>query len=76
MEGIFLKKINKTLSIGLLIVAITLLLKHVVQLPEFICGLGYGTGIAFELIGAYSINHDISKLKNFKSSFLKKCWNR
>ena len=70
-----MKKPNKFLSIGLAIIAVMLLLKHFsIQLPDFIEGLGYGIGIAFELIGIYSINHDIHKLKNYKINLLKKCF--
>ena len=55
-----MKKPNRTLSIGIFIIVITTILRHfTIQLPEFILGLGYGIGIAFELIGGYSINYDI-----------------
>lgn len=60
MEVIFVKKANKTLIIGIFIITITTSLRHfTIQLPEFVLGLGYGIGIALELIGVYSINHDI-----------------
>jgi len=73
----FLKKPNKFISIGLVIVAIMQLLKHFsVQLTDSIEGLGFGIGIAFELIGIYFMNHDISKLKNYKMNLLKKCFNK
>ncbi|WBW96447.1 hypothetical protein [Oceanirhabdus sp. W0125-5] len=71
-----MKKTNKYITTGLLIYAITLLLKHLIGLPEFIYGLGLGISIALELIGAYSINHDISKFKNFKMNFYKRCFNK
>ncbi|KGO13241.1 hypothetical protein [Clostridium botulinum] len=72
-----MKKPNRTLSIGIFIIAITTILRHfTIQLPEFILGLGYRIGIAFELIGVYSINHDISKLQNCKRNFIKKCLNK
>jgi len=71
-----LKKTNNYITFGLLILALTLLLNHLIELPEFICGLGLGTSIVLELIGAYSINHDIAKLKNFKLNLLKKCFNK
>ncbi|KEJ00764.1 membrane protein [Clostridium botulinum A2B7 92] len=71
-----MKKPNKTLSTGIFIIAITTILRHfLIQLPEFALGLGYGVGIALELIGAYSINHDTSKLQNCKRNFIKKCLN-
>ncbi|NEZ52907.1 hypothetical protein FCV20_13190 [Clostridium botulinum] len=77
MEVIFVKKANKTLIIGIFIITITTSLRHfTIQLPEFVLGLGYGIGIALELIGVYSINHDISKLQNCKRNFIKKCLNK
>lgn len=77
MEVIFLKKPNTTLSIGIFIIVITTILRHfTIQLPEFILGLGYGIGIGFELIGVYSINHDISKFQNYKRNFIRKCLNK
>ncbi|EPY2274386.1 hypothetical protein ACXAUS_003283 [Clostridium sporogenes] len=72
-----MKKANKALIIGIFIIAITMNLRHfTIQLPEFVLGLGYGIGIAFELIGVYSINHDISKFQNCKRNFVKKCLNK
>ncbi|ACA53722.1 hypothetical protein ACLD43_04970 [Clostridium botulinum] len=72
-----MKKANKALVIGIFIIAITTSLRHfTIQLPEFVLGLGYGVGIALELIGLYSINHDISKLQNCKRNFIKKCLNK
>ncbi|EJO5346560.1 hypothetical protein NRP93_000611 [Clostridium botulinum] len=72
-----MKKPNKTLIIGIFIISITTILRNfLIQLPEFILGLGYGIGIALELIGVYSIKHDISKFKNCKRKFLKRCLNK
>jgi hypothetical protein len=60
-----LNKPDKLVGMGLIIMSTTLLLKNCsIQLPEFIAGLGLGCGIAFELIGAYSMKQDISKSKN------------
>lgn len=68
-----MKKLNRTLSIGIFIIVITTILRHfTIQLPEFTLGLGYGIGIAFELIGVYFINHDILKFQNCKRNFIKK----
>ncbi|MBZ9689093.1 hypothetical protein G9F72_022605 [Clostridium estertheticum] len=68
---------NKYLSIGVIIFAIRpLLMGSSIQLPCFINGLILGTGFSFTLIGIYSINHDISKLKNQKLFFIKKCFNK
>ena len=64
---------NKFLKIGLVIITIMLILHiHLINLPDFFEGLGYGIGIALELIGIYSMNHDVSKLRNFKKEVLKK----
>lgn len=69
-------KLNKNISIGMFIVAITLLLNNLIKLPDFIYGLGFGTGIGLELIGIYSMKHDISKLKSYKINFIRKCLNK
>lgn len=69
-------KLNKSTRIGLVIFALTLLLKRLIDLPDFIHGLGVGSSIIFMLIGVYAVNHDISKLKNLKLNFLKKCFNK
>jgi len=77
LEVIFVKKPNKALIIGIFIISITTILRNfLIQLPEFILGLGYGIGIVFELIGVYSINHDISKFQNCKRNFIKRCLNK
>lgn len=56
--------------------ATTVILNHFIILPESVSGLGLGTGIGLELIGVYSINHDMSKLKNYKMNFLKKTFSK
>jgi len=71
-----LKKSNKYISIGLLIFAITQISNNLIGIPEFICGLGLGTSIALELIGAFYINHDISRFKSCKMNFYKRCFNK
>lgn len=67
-----IKQMNLYLSLGLLINAIILSANHFIVLPDFIYGLGLGIGISLELIGIYSINHDINKIKNFKKNLIKK----
>ncbi|NFV12208.1 hypothetical protein FDG09_04530 [Clostridium sporogenes] len=72
-----MKKSNKILIIGIFIITIITSLRYLsIQLPEYILGFGYGLGIAFELIGAYSLNYDISKIQNFKRNFIKRCLNK
>lgn len=63
---------NKLLSIGISVIGIALLLKYITQVPDSIYGFLTGLGIGIELLGIYSLNHDISKLKNFKKKLLKK----
>lgn len=69
-----MRKINKLLSTGLLLVGITMFLKNVVGIPEFFAGLGIGLGLFFELLGFYALNHDVSHLRMFKIKFIKKCF--
>ena len=71
-----MKKTNRCICIGTLCCATTVLLNHFIALPEIVSGLGLGTGIGLELIGAYSINHDMSKLKNYKINFLEKTFSK
>jgi len=69
----FLKKINKFLSIGLIIIALMLLLKHFsVQLPNFFEELCYGIGVGLELFGIYLMFGDTSKFRNYKIRLVKK----
>lgn len=65
-------KQNKLLSLGLFIIGMSLTLKHFsVPIPDFVDGLLVGAGIGLELIGIYTINHDLSKLKKFKRNLFK-----
>lgn len=67
-----MRKINKYLQIGLLLVIVSMILQRFTDVPEFVHGILLGTGIVLEFIGGYSINHDISKLKNYKMNLFKK----
>lgn len=71
-----MKRLNKNSRIGIIIFAVILTLNNLIGLPDFVHGLGLGTAIAFMLIGAYSVNHDISKFKSFKRNFFTKYLNR
>ena len=54
-----------------------LLLKHLSgELPDFVYGLGFGTAIAFLLIGGHAEKPVMSKIHAYKMNFLKKCFNR
>lgn len=66
------KQMNLYLILGLLINSIIFSVNHFIELPDFISSLGIGIGICLELIGLYSINHDITKIKNFKKNLIKK----
>lgn len=63
-------KKNWCLIIGLLIVSIVLVAKHLVKLPDTVEGLGLGFGFGLELVGVYSINHDMTKIKKFKKNLV------
>lgn len=53
-----MKVTNKWFNIGVVIVGTLLILRQFsVELSDFVEGLGYGAGIAFELIGVYAMNH-------------------
>lgn len=68
-----MKKSNLLFIIGALIVGIMMILRELsIKMPDFVEGLGLGMGIACELMGAYAMNHDLSKLRNFKKRLLKK----
>lgn len=44
---------NLIIGTGMIILAVTLLLNHVIELPDFVSGLGIGLTIGFELVGIY-----------------------
>lgn len=67
---IFLGKLNKNLSIGLFIIALTVLLKQFTALPDFVLGLGYGTGIGFELVGILDTRKSFIKFRSHKMNLL------
>ncbi|MBW9147799.1 hypothetical protein K2F40_02150 [Clostridium sp. CM028] len=45
---------------------------HFIHLPCIIVGFCFGALIAFSTIGLYALNHDISKLKNFKRNLIRR----
>jgi hypothetical protein len=63
-----MKRFNWFLRIGLLLVGVLFGVNHFIELPDFVFGLGLGTGIVLEMIGIYAINHDISKLRGCKKT--------
>ena len=76
LGGYFLKKLNKNLCIGALFSGIAILSNYFIKLPDFVCGFCIGISLVFYIIGMYEINHDISKIKIFKSNFFKKGLNK
>ena len=64
-------------SIGGFVIGIMLIFNYfVLNIPDFVYGLCYGIGFAIELIGIYTMSHDISKLKYSKAKFLKSVLNK
>lgn len=67
-----MKKKNKYFVIGVWFYVIFLVTNHFNLAPEFIKGLCAGLGLVLILIGTYSENHDITKLKYLKRCLRKK----
>lgn len=65
-------QMNSHLILGFFICSIVLFFNRLIGLLEIISGFGLGIGIALELIGVYSMKHDITKIKNFKKSLIRK----
>lgn len=63
---------NKCIIAGLLINGIIIIAKRFTEIPDnFAC---FGTGLSFPLLmlGIYFINHDMTKMRNFKKTLMKK----
>ncbi len=67
-----MKKLNNYHSFGLIFIAIYLFTNHNSILPDILNGFCLGIGIVLTLIGIYAYNHDISKIRNYKMTLLKK----
>lgn len=65
-------KMSWHLSLGLVIIGIVFGISEFIELPDIIHGFCLGVGIALELIGLYTTNHDIAKIKNFKKGLFRK----
>ena len=65
-----MKKLNNYTNFGLLFNGIFLLGNSTDLLPEFIKGVCVGLGLILIVIGMYSENHDISKVRSYKKSIL------
>lgn len=64
------KKLNWQLTFGLVIFGCISILKQFVELPEFICGLGYGLSISLEVYGMMLMKRDMTKVRNFKRKLI------
>jgi len=67
-----MKKPNNYQKIGLLLIAINLSSNQFNILPDILNGFCLGAGTALTLIGAYSCNHDMSKIRNYKTKLIKR----
>lgn len=68
-----MKRPNKILSAGLLLVALTFTLKMFFShLPDLVRGIMLGTGIGLELLGIYAERRGMSKIRNFKVKIFRK----
>ncbi|MBU3090759.1 hypothetical protein KPL35_01465 [Clostridium sp. CF011] len=66
---------NKYLIIASFFGFIICFIGHFIHLPCIIVGFCFGACIAFSTIGLYALNHDISKLKNFKRNLIRRIAN-
>jgi hypothetical protein len=64
-------KMNKFLKWGLFINTFYLITNRYKVLPDFLSGLIFGIGISLLLLGIYTTNYDIIKLKIWKRNLLK-----
>ncbi len=65
-------KINKYIIWGSLINTITLSSKQFTEVPEGLSCFAMGAGVALMIFGLYSMNHDTTKIKDFKRNLVKK----
>jgi hypothetical protein len=65
------RKPNKYIIIGLLLCAAVPSIDRFIYLPEFVHGVGMGLGITLELIGLYSLNHEL-KLRTWKKNLFRR----
>ncbi|MBP7176610.1 MAG: hypothetical protein KBA53_10430 [Thermoclostridium sp.] len=65
-------KTNIYTTIGIFLFSMTLLLKNLISLPEFFCGLGLGTGLGLEVLGLLQCSPVLTRLKNAKRAFFKR----
>lgn len=63
-------KLNKYLAAASFFTFIYFAVGHFIQLPDIIEGICFGACIVLYSIGLYALNHDISKLQNFKKKLI------
>lgn len=68
-----MRKLNNYTTFAVVFTGIFIMSNRYNLLPDFIEGLFSGIGILLFLIGMYAYNHDISKLRNCKMNFFKRC---
>ncbi|OXX82642.1 hypothetical protein AVM15_17200 [Paraclostridium benzoelyticum] len=71
-----MKNHNIYISIGVLLNLTFPFLNNFNALPSFIKGLFSGLGICLIIIGIYSKNHDLSKLKDYKHKLFNKLFDQ
>lgn len=69
-----MKKLNKYTAFAMVFSGTFIMSVRYSLLPDFFQGLFAGIGIFLFSMGMYAYNHDISKLKNYKMSFFKRCF--
>lgn len=62
--------LNKYLVVASFFSFIYFAVGHFIQLPDIIEGVCLGACIVLYPIGLYALNHDISKLQNFKKKLI------
>ena len=62
---------NKYMVLGLLIISI----KYLINIPNALACFSTGMGIVLLIFGLYAMNHDITKLKDWKKNLVKRYLN-
>ncbi|NLJ78995.1 MAG: hypothetical protein GX329_06510 [Tissierellia bacterium] len=64
-------RVNKYMVLGLLIISI----KYLINIPNALACFSTGMGIVLLIFGLYAMNHDITKLKDWKKNLVKRYLN-
>ena len=65
-------KMNKYIIWGLLINSLSIVIKQFIEIPDVIACFATGMGLSLLIFGLYAMNHDVSKLKNWKKNLVKR----